>query len=561
MLLGIDFDNTIVCYDALFHRVALEGGWIPADLPVNKTEVRNHLRAAGREPIWTEMQGRVYGARMAEASPYPGVKAFFLACRHAGIPVCIVSHKTRTPFLGEPHDLHDAALRWLAQEGFFDPSGIGLTRDRVFFELTKQAKLERIGACACSHFVDDLPEFLGEAGFPPGVERILFDPNRLYGGEERFVRLESWDAIRDRFLPGGAIPKPRVAESSADRCLEAAEPFLRSCRLQGRLELQPLGGGANNQVFAVLSSSGRHILKRYFHSSSDTRDRFGAERAFYGWVARRDGARGCVPEVVGWDADGRSGLFECVEGRKLQAGEVSREHLRQALEFAVAINRDREREPRHALPVASEAYWEVSDHIGRVDQRIERLGAIEPGSDADREAVQFLREKLGPEWRQIRERALRDLARGGEALAGLAESHRCASPSDFGFHNALLASDGRLRFFDFEYAGWDDPAKLVCDFFLQPQVPVRPEHGPEFVEGLEAGLGVPAGSVTVRAGLLWPVYVVKWCCILMNEFLRTESERRGFAWGAEEVERRKAAQLAKAGELLARTAESNPCLR
>ena len=50
------------------------------------------------------------------------------------------------------------------------------------------------------------------------------------------------------------------------------------------------------------------------------------------------------------------------------------------------------------------------------------------------------------------------------------------SPSDFGFHNALLGPDGKLCFIDFEYAGWDDPAKLICDFFCQPQTPVPQAH-------------------------------------------------------------------------------------
>src|SRR5262245_43078397 len=45
MLIGVDFDNTIVSYDALFHRIATERDLIPADLPVNKTAVRDHLRA------------------------------------------------------------------------------------------------------------------------------------------------------------------------------------------------------------------------------------------------------------------------------------------------------------------------------------------------------------------------------------------------------------------------------------------------------------------------------------------------------------------------------------
>ena len=200
MLLGIDFDNTIVCYDALFHRVCRERELIPAEVPVNKTDVRNYLRQAGREDAWTEMQGYVYGARMSEASPYPGVLDFFRACRAAALPCRIISHKTRRPFLGEPYDLHAAATGWLELHGFFDPTGLGLSRADAFFELTKEAKLSRIGAAGCTHFVDDLPEFLAEAAFPQNVHRILFDPNQLYTAETRFDRASSWPELATKLL-------------------------------------------------------------------------------------------------------------------------------------------------------------------------------------------------------------------------------------------------------------------------------------------------------------------------------------------------------------------------
>ncbi|MBL9138292.1 MAG: aminoglycoside phosphotransferase family protein [Verrucomicrobiales bacterium] len=552
MRLGIDFDNTIVCYDALFHRVALEGGWIPADLPVNKTDVRNHLRATGREPIWTEMQGRVYGARMSEAAPYPGVKAFFRACRRAGIPVCIISHKTRRPFLGEPHDLHQAASDWLKQEGFFDETDIGLTRDQVFFELTKASKLDRIAACRCTHFVDDLPEFLGEAGFPPGVERLLFDPNRLYVEDRRFERMESWEALRERLI-GVRSSEPAAPVQAAAIDFEA---FLRSCGLRGPLRVEPMKGGANNQVFAVDAAEGRFILKRYFHGASDPRDRFGAERAFYQWTDRRAGARDQVPGAVGWEASARWGLFRRIEGRKITAPELTVAHLRQAIDFVIQLNQDRAVETSDALPMASEAFLDLAAHGDRVDQRVERLGKIEGATAIDREAGAFVSRALVPEWRRVREQTQKRLARGERGLGVLSPAERCASPSDFGFHNALLSEDGRLRFFDFEYAGWDDPGKLVCDFFLQPQVPVPASHWREVVASLELGFGIRPGELATRSEVLWPVYVVKWCCILMNEFLPSESARRGFAWGPEEAERRKAAQLAKARALLMRTTES-----
>lgn len=192
MHIGIDFDNTIVCYDGLFHRVCLEKGLITPDVPVNKSDVRNYLRRIGKEKVWTEMQGYVYGARMSEAAPYPGVLEFLAACRRAAVMVSIISHKTRHPFLGPEYDLHESAQNWLEQQGFFDEGRIGLPRKNVFFELTREAKLERIRASGVSHFIDDLPEFLAAPGFPSQARRVLFDPNDLYAEEKEFTRATSW---------------------------------------------------------------------------------------------------------------------------------------------------------------------------------------------------------------------------------------------------------------------------------------------------------------------------------------------------------------------------------
>ena len=68
----------------------------------------------------------------------------------------------------------------------------------------------------------------------------------------------------------------------------------------------------------------------------------------------------------------------------------------------------------------------------------------------------------------------------------IAPEERCISPSDFGLHNAIrTAAD--IRFIDFEFAGWDDPAKALVNFifslvfqfqeshqhYLQPCIPFR----------------------------------------------------------------------------------------
>jgi hypothetical protein len=176
-LVGLDFDNTLVCYDAIFHRLAVERGAIPESLTPTKTAVRDYLRGVDREELWTELQGVAYGPRLLEAEPYPGALDFLKYCQESGIPWVVVSHKTRRPFVGEPHDLHAAAAGWLDHY----VGGMGITAPR-YFELTKEAKMARIGELQCTHFVDDLPELLLHPDFPASVRRLLFDPHGSYRG-------------------------------------------------------------------------------------------------------------------------------------------------------------------------------------------------------------------------------------------------------------------------------------------------------------------------------------------------------------------------------------------
>lgn len=200
-MIGIDFDNTIVCYDGLIHRAARRFDLVPDNVEPTKSAVRDHLRAVGREDDWTELQGYVYGPGLAEAEAFPGVMEFFAAARQAGLDVAIISHKTLYPYRGERHNLHQAARDWLARQGFHDPARLGLPEDRVFLELTKEAKIERIRAVGCRTFIDDLPEFLSEASFPARVDRVLFDPGRLYGNVPGLRSFASWPEIAADLLP------------------------------------------------------------------------------------------------------------------------------------------------------------------------------------------------------------------------------------------------------------------------------------------------------------------------------------------------------------------------
>lgn len=201
MLIGLDFDNTIVSYDSLFHKVAIEQKVIPETILVNKIAVRNHLRSIDKESIWTEMQGYVYGERMQEAEPYKGVIEFIVRAKQLGHSICIVSHKTKYPFLGPQYDLHLSAIKWI--ENYLLKDGQPLfSQSEYFFEITKEEKVQRIKSCGFDMYIDDLPEILLHKHFPPNCKKILFDPEKHYTDEnfEGLATANSWPQIYDLFF-------------------------------------------------------------------------------------------------------------------------------------------------------------------------------------------------------------------------------------------------------------------------------------------------------------------------------------------------------------------------
>ena len=534
MIIGIDFDNTLVSYDTLFHRVACAQGLIPADLPVSKTAVRDHLRATGREALWTEMQGTVYGARLAEAEAFPGALNFLKACRQRGIPVRIISHKTRQPYLGARHDLHAAARAWLQQHGLTGPA-TGLADEHVFFELTKAAKLGRIDACGCTHFIDDLPELLNDPAFPTEVARFLFDPQNAHAAAGNVSRHSSWTSLHASLLE---------AESESSTLAGLAARFGLS---PAGPAPQPMQGGANNRVYRLPLADGTAVLaKQYFQHAGDRRDRFASERAFYAYAGASQLAQ--VPAAIGWDENERLGLFSFIAGQRVTTVEAS--HLEAALDFVSALNQHRQRPEAGALPAAAEACFSIDAHLDAIQSRIERLHRL-PAQDAlDSEARSFVEHDLLPAWQAIGAQVRAHFDQPAR-IRECPPAERCISPSDFGFHNAIVQPAGRIVFVDFEYAGWDDPAKLVADFFCQPDVPVPLRHFEQFVAALAAALRLPDhDAFAARCRALLPVYQIKWAGILLADFTTVGRDRRIFSLGEVAAVARRQRQLARARTVL-----------
>lgn len=334
----------------------------------------------------------------------------------------------------------------------------------------------------------------------------------------------------------------------ASDSLEPAVAALLTTLERGRsgFRLEPLSASGNNRVFTLHCDEETLVLKWYFHDAADTRDRLGTEYSFleHAWNM---GLR-CIPQPLCNDLTNHLALYEFVEGYKLEADYVDVAAMRQAAQFLALLNSPQSRAAATALPDASEACFSVAAHFAMVDARLAKLVYMPVESDVDRAAAEFV-SRLTKYWHGTKARLLEGCASLGlNPDIALPAGQRCLSPSDFGFHNALVRPDGSLCFIDFEYAGWDDPAKAVGDFFSHPGVAVPHTQLEPFLAQALAPFE-DAHPMAARVRLLEPISQVKWCCIILNEFLPAAARRRNFANPGVDVIARKQRQLDKATTL------------
>jgi len=175
---------------------------LPKSLTRTKDELRSFLRANMRESEWTVFQGALYGPGMRYAEPFDGAIDMMQQLVTEGHDLVIISHRTRHPYAGHPHDLHGAARRWVEEHlqkvGLF----IGENQMVNFFE-TRREKIACIAALGCQVFMDDLPEVLNSPDFPAETVSVLFDPSRTKAKSSGFRLVSAWAELHEVLLTLG----------------------------------------------------------------------------------------------------------------------------------------------------------------------------------------------------------------------------------------------------------------------------------------------------------------------------------------------------------------------
>jgi hypothetical protein len=275
-------------------------------------------------------------------------------------------------------------------------------------------------------------------------------------------------------------------------------------RLAGEavVTLAPAGAGANSHVLRVTTPTRTLGLKCYPHRPGDPRDRLDVE-----WRALRflrDIGLETVPEALGRDDESRLMLMEWIEGQVLSTHSPA--DIDAAAGFIGDVFRASTTAHTIGFTLASEACLSALE----ISRQIEaRLAALAPHPILQT----FLDNLFLPAFVAARSRIAPKLGGGRDLPVPL----RRLIPADFGFHNALRQPDGRLRFVDFDYFGWDDPVKMTADFLLHPAMSLSTADKRFLVARLAAA--VPEDTAFFdRLAAHKPLYALRWALILLNPF-------------------------------------------
>ena len=217
-----------------------------------------------------------------------------------------------------------------------------------------------------------------------------------------------------------------------------------------------------------------------------------------------------VPKLIRSDFDRRCVVMEYVEGCQYPEGIAPQWcDVKAAVDFFRQLNSDHRLAKKHLSLAAAEGFLSLREHIANIQAR-------QNGMYTDHLPIN-IRQKAGKLLATLNEQTDRiagwteALISSGTVTDALTAESRIVSPSDFGFHNAIRTPTG-VKFFDFEFAGWDDPAKATADFILQPRVPTALGTSP-LLDSLSSEI---RDEIQSRYEVLGVILRLKWLAIILS---------------------------------------------
>jgi hypothetical protein len=255
-----------------------------------------------------------------------------------------------------------------------------------------------------------------------------------------------------------------------------------------------------------------------------------------------------VPKVIWSDHNLNFGLYEWISESEIN--EITNDNIIGAASFVESLAVLSNNTPHKEFGLASAACLS-----GKMieNQLRDRYNNIHGSENLNLALKDFLNKQFTLSFEEILKKSKKYWP--GDFDIQLSKEKQLLSPSDFGFHNAFQTEDG-LKFFDFEYFGWDDPVKLTCDFMLHPGMALTDTQQNLWLNTMKDIFSAdPAFSQRLDAS--YSLYGLCWCLIQLNVFINNaQEERNRTEVEKNDLEQKMNKQLAKSKKLLALLTET-----
>lgn len=277
------------------------------------------------------------------------------------------------------------------------------------------------------------------------------------------------------------------------------------------VDVAAVEGGRNSRIYRVKSDGQVFALKFFRPDKDGKRERFEAETAALSLFAK--GGIEATPRVIAKDEPNNCVLMEWIEGERVE--NYSAEELKASVAFIQAVHDIACKESKQKIRRATEACLNGAEIIHQINLRLSRLDA----SKAEYPQLQkFISEEFLPALKEVSDWSQRQYQYLRLNFSeDISLEQQTLSVVDFGSHNTLR-KENKFYFLDFEFFGWDDPVKLVADTLQHPGMPLDDDNKQMLFSSFMKIYGQDE-MFGARIKLLYPLFGLKWCMIMLNPFL------------------------------------------
>jgi thiamine kinase-like enzyme len=287
--------------------------------------------------------------------------------------------------------------------------------------------------------------------------------------------------------------------------LDQAKVHLTKLGFEKILNFKEIKEGRNSIVLRFRSRKKNYILKIYKHK---TNYRIRRERLFYEFLNKNDIKQVVTP--INFSIKNNIAIFPYINGQKIKR--IRNYQIKELSNFLNKINNSKNSK---TLPIATDGIQDRNYHIKLCEKKIIQLKSIKINSTVKKKFSKFLKSKIIPKFIKLNKN-FKLIKKNDLPKMKLTKKEMIVSPSDFGFHN-IIKKNKKLFFIDFEYAGLDDPIKLLCDFYCQPDQLIKEDQKKIFIKNLSLKNN-DIKKINSYVKIFLSFHKLKWCCIMLNQF-------------------------------------------